>query len=367
MGLLPSPSPAAVRCEDVFRVRPNTSAIPALSPLFTYGRRPLLDPAQFERDLALYRQALQLGLNTRVRTPTTTEAKLAFFEALGESQGHGLHLFQEVLRSASSDQARELQRAIARFNFTKGVRPSQIEQAFTRLYFLGHTDPRTWSGWTRKSFSRKRTSLITQRAELELGSHSLGEALARLGFLRDPDVRDRVSHWLRTHPLVLEAPTQAALTLLGSDFISSGRPTDLLAARPLPPELRERLLREGFEALKPELEAHYGSLPHWDLRWHYATKVFSYAVMGYVASQLAPILLNQALPPGSTDPDASYLELVRAIAAYWTGVARAQILGSSQIDPESPQAKELKDLLNDPAFDAGDIYDVNPETDSVQR
>lgn len=358
---LPRSSQASPKCEDLFAFSVRKAVSSTHDPQILYGATERFDRERFESALRSYRSALSPSDRAKAPSPDSNEAKLALFEAIGEQQGYGLHLFRETLHSATPAQAKLIRKTLLGLKLDKGVRPAQIEEAFARLYLLNQSEPRSWSGLFSVGLPGKRVQLIQQRAELELGSRSLEDALERLGFMREPGMRDKASEWLRRHPMILEAPVKAALDILPLPTTFNHRPVNLLAARPLTPELRARLAREGFESLKPELESHYGKLPHWDLRWHYATKIVSYALMGYIASQMAPAMMDIVLPEDEVEPDASYIEFVQAIARYWTEVARAQITGDAKVDPESRRGKEMNDLLNSPIFDNGSAYDFNPE------
>ena len=330
----PPQAAAANRCEFLFTGPATRASIWNLLP----KKQRAFDAEIFSTELALYKEKLSQG--EKVHEPQTAEGQLAFFEASASIAGRDILALENWIKSADPKQVAHVVRGLMKLDLVSGLRPSQVEDLFVRLYLLTHSDPRTYREVASRPIGESLRKLIVQRIETELGTKSFLEALESLGLINSPGVREKVAQAMRKHPnltatLGASAEDVMLYHLMGVPAVVPD--IQLLRTRKLPPEIAARVQVEGIDALYADIAPGYKRGARFDLAWHWARKAMMLGLSGYALALVMPSLL----PPGAVTEEDSKLDVALKIIQYWKKAAIYQVTG------EGADQAEIDALANE--------------------
>jgi len=223
---------------------------------------------------------------------SSAEERLAFLEAVAEESGFDALQLASRLDNASEDKLLAFRKLVESYGSSsgekEGFRKLELEELIERLYVFSHSLQGT--DWTAKLLAPVPRELIRQRIEKEILSHELLTALGNLGLIRDPSAREKLSLWLRQRPWIRESLLSVgwnALTMYQFHAPSylPVRPV-FTGSKAISKELREQVMRDGFEASYSALQQHFGAGPALDFALIAANRVMSTAALGVLSYML---------------------------------------------------------------------------------
>jgi hypothetical protein len=193
--------------------------------------------------------------------PQSFEQKAAFVEALLASLRPGASRIVNGNGFAEGVPIRDLVRNLRRLAFGEGLSGVQVRRLADQVLFAALPNAVSLRFLASRGWRDSIRALLERRFEEQFAHQGVTEALQTLGLLRDPRRLERWSEFLRRNQTVVQASLTAVFALPGLALQPPGHfpGVNRLQSVEIPKELYDRALREGFDAVAPDLMRLYGS------------------------------------------------------------------------------------------------------------
>jgi hypothetical protein len=318
-------------CADLFRPPALTADIVNLAKRLV---APRFDKLKFQRALADY----EVQGTENLRQPKTREERLAFLHFVTNTSKRSPYELEIWAEKAKPKDLARLANSLGKLNLEKGFSPSKINSLIWNLYTFSATEPNSIRNFLSLKTDERDQIALEQWSTYEMASSSAVEAFEKLGLIKDQGQRGKWMDLIRSYPNALANINTGAMMVFESVIAGSplSRPTySKLRVTRLDPQMRERIEREGFDAVYPELKARYGHLARFDRGYFFARNAAAVGLMTYMVIHLFPVLVQALdLPPNLLNHDMNAVQVTETVAKYYSE------LGTSIVQDQIQAANE---------------------------
>lgn len=254
--------------------------------------RPQFEQSAFSRIKTDLKSKIEANEDLRSANFDNDWSKLALFEVIAEKSGWDLLNISKIMAKGSGRDQQRVTKILNQFSFDDGVSARKLESILTRLYLLANSHPKGID----LSISTARERLITKRMELSFVKQSFMEALHELGFIRDPNLFERVkalrSQYSNYESLLITASLNAfSITHFGIPVhvpkLQAGERQNI------PPEVIQKIKDHGIDAARDDLKRIYSRHSNFQLAWNTVRRLYTGAMFGlavFMSVQMLPML-----------------------------------------------------------------------------
>lgn len=220
---------------------------------------------------------IRLSERERIPAPQTPEEKLAYLEA-ADSLGGVTYAIDNAQTPA---QMKALLKIVSKIDFKNGETAERLGALSLRLYKMGFRNQLRLARLLRRDRSGILKSVIQQRVAAEVAKHGMVTAMVNLNLIKDSK---SALDFLRGKPnlhsgmlfMALNAPPLVA-SLFGLTPFSPPllTPVSMMVRQSLSPQLRDRVLTEGFDSVYEELYSQMGRSAKTDIAYSVGSTVYN--------------------------------------------------------------------------------------------